>query len=55
MKEEQKRVDCKTETRVRCYNGMMIKFRLPTEDERVIAENNALAKKAADEDFDLYL
>lgn len=55
MHEETKRADGKAEIEtVRFYNGRMTKFRLPAPEEMLMAENNALDRKLADEDFDPY-
>ncbi|WP_352401577.1 hypothetical protein [Synergistes jonesii] len=39
---------------IRFYNGRMIGFRLPTDEELAQAENDALDKKTADEDYEVY-
>lgn len=36
------------------HRGWIKKFRLPTDEELMRAENNALDRKLADEDFDPY-
>ena len=36
------------------YNGWIKKFRLPTDEELMQAENDALDMKQADEDYDSY-
>jgi|GEM_PF-6480492 len=36
------------------HRGWIKKFRLPTDEELAQAENDALDKKQADEDYDVY-
>ena len=36
------------------YDGRIKRFRLPTDEELIRMENDALDKKQADEDYDIY-